>query len=410
MNVENLKNNYPKLLSHMEDSGYSKGYIYTFRREIQWIISEAGLRSWECYGDVYRDYQANSSPHDILEKKHAIIGAIEQFDLHSRYPDSKWHSFKARGSYPKLVPEFRSLIDYYGKVARESGKKESTIYMESHTASNFLFSLQEAGINHLDDVTEEAVVSLFVSQDGKRLKGHLYGKCASALLKACIPLNPDACRKVVSLLPATRHTRKNLQYLTPEEVQRVRNALDDMSNTLTLCDRAIGKLALYTGLRGCDIATMKLTSVDWDCDIIRINQQKTGNPLELPLAATVGNAIYDYLTNERPSVENPSLFLSLIGPYRGMDPNNMWNVSARIMKAAGIRQLKSERKGFHIFRHHLATTLLGNGVTQVVISCILGHSSPASTETYLSADFVHLKACALDISRFPVLEEVFEVE
>jgi len=193
-------------------------------------------------------------------------------------------------------------------------------------------------------------------------------------------------------------------------MQMVRNALDDMSNTLTLCDRAIGKLALYTGLRGCDIATMKLTSIDWDCDIIRINQQKTGNPLELPLAATVGNAIYDYLTNERPSVENPSLFLSLIGPYRGMDPSNMWNVSARIMKAAGIRQLKSERKGFHIFRHHLATTLLGNGVTQVVISCILGHSSPASTETYLSADFVHLKACALDISRFLVLEEVFEVE
>lgn len=68
MNVENLKNSYPKLLSHMEDSGYSKKYIYTFRREIQWIISEAGLRSWECYGDMYRDYQANSSPHNILKR------------------------------------------------------------------------------------------------------------------------------------------------------------------------------------------------------------------------------------------------------------------------------------------------------------------------------------------------------
>ena len=29
MNVENLKNNYPKLLSHMEDSGYERG---TFTR------------------------------------------------------------------------------------------------------------------------------------------------------------------------------------------------------------------------------------------------------------------------------------------------------------------------------------------------------------------------------------------
>jgi integrase len=410
MNVENLRNNYLKLLSRMEDAGYSKNYIYTFRTEIQWIISEAGLRDWDCYGDVYRDYQANLLPPNKLKTKHAIIGAIEQFDLHDRYPDSKWHSFKVRGSYPKLVPEFKSLIDYYCKVARERGKKESTIYMESHNASSFLSSLQEAGVNHLDDVTEKAVVSLFVSPDGRRLKCHNYRKCVSALLKACIPLNPDACRKVLSLLPETRYTRKNIQYLTPEEVQRVRNALDDMSNTLTLCDRAIGKLTLYTGLRGCDIATMKLTSIDWDCDIIRIEQQKTGNPLELPLAATVGNAIYDYLTNERPSVENPSLFLSLIGPYRGMEPDNMWNVSARIMKAAGIRQSKGERKGLHIFRHHLATTLLGNGVTQALISCVLGHSSPASTETYLSADFVHLKACALDISRFPVREGVFDVE
>ncbi len=92
MNVENLSNNYPQLLSHMEDSGYSKSYIYSFRREIQWIIAEAGLRNWDCYGDVYRDYQTNLSSGDKLEKKHAIIGAIEQFDLHGRYPDSKWHS------------------------------------------------------------------------------------------------------------------------------------------------------------------------------------------------------------------------------------------------------------------------------------------------------------------------------
>ncbi len=337
----------------------------------------------------------------------SYIGTLTRWvNFLSRIQDS----FKTRGPYPKLVPEFRLFIDHYGKVAQEHGKKESTIYMESHNASNFLFSLQETGVNHLDDVTEEVLVSLFISPDGRRLKGHTYRQCASALLKACIPLDPDACRKVLSWLPETRNTRKNIQYLTPEEVQRIRRALDDMSNTLTLCDRAIGKLALYTGLRGCDIAAMKLTSIDWDCDIIRIDQQKTGNPLELPLTATVGNAIYDYLTDERPSVENPYLFLSLTGSYRGVTRNNMWNVAARIIKTAGIRQSKDERKGLHIFRHHLATTLLSNGASQAVISCVLGHSSPASTETYLSADFVHLKACALDISRFPVLGGVFDFE
>ncbi|KKM08520.1 hypothetical protein SY88_23420, partial [Clostridiales bacterium PH28_bin88] len=130
-------------------------------------------------------------------------------------------------------------------------------------------------------------------------------------------------------------------------------------------------------------------------------------PLELALTATVGNAIYDYLTNERPPVDCSILFLTQQGPYRGMESSSIWRVAARIMEKAGIRQSKGDRRGFHIFRHHLATTLLGNGVPQTVISGVLGHAVPESMETYLSADLVHLKGCALSIARFPVSEGVF---
>jgi hypothetical protein len=49
---------------------------------------------------------------------------------------------------------------------------------------------------------------------------------------------------------------------------------------------------------------------------------------------------------------------------------------------------------------------LGQGVPQPVISRTLGHTSPNSLEPYLSADFPHLKDCALSIARWPVLEEV----
>ncbi|PSR23230.1 MAG: hypothetical protein C7B45_03810 [Sulfobacillus acidophilus] len=60
-----------------------------------------------------------------------------------------------------------------------------------------------------------------------------------------------------------------------------------------------------------------------------------------------------------------------------------------------------------MFRHYLATALLSHGVPQPVISQTLGHTEPHSLETYLSADFPHLKACALSIARRPVPEEVF---
>lgn len=48
------------------------------------------------------------------------------------------------------------------------------------------------------------------------------------------------------------------------------------------------------------MAGLTLDAIDWDGDLIYITQQKTEFPLELPLTAVVGNAIYDYLTSERP--------------------------------------------------------------------------------------------------------------
>ena len=229
-------------------------------------------------------------------------------------------------------------------------------------------------------------------------------------MKACIPDHPDTCPRLLSFLPALRETRKNIQYLTPEEIQKVKSTLVDGENILTLRDTAIGVLALYTGLRGCDIAALTFDVIDWDRDFIDIRQQKTKSPLQLPLTAVTGNAIYDYLTSERPQTESRYVFISQHKPYERLKNQSFGNVADRIMKAAGIRQSKGDRKGFHIFRHHFATALLENGVPQPVISRTLGHTSPDSLESYLRADFPKLKECAINIERFPVPEEVFSHE
>jgi integrase len=393
----------------MEASGYSKDYIYRFRKEIQWILSENGSNHWESYGDVYHHYKTTLKP-SALEKKHAIIGAIEQFDLHGKYPDSKHNSFEDKSLYQKLIPGFKELIDYYIEAERERGKKDSTILTESHIATNFLISIQNLGFNRLNDITEEAIMSIFVSPEGKQLKYRTYRGSVIAFFKACTPINPDACKKISDILPKNKKSRKTIQYLTAQEVKKIRKALDDMSNSLSLRDRAIGKLMLYTGLRRSDISALDMTSIDLENDLIKIRQQKTGNPLEIKLTAVVGNAIYDYVFDERPSAPCPAIFLSSDGYKKRIGTTNIGHISARIMKAAGIRQTKGERKGCHIFRHNFATTLLSNEVSQVVISHAMGHLSPTSTEIYLSADFVHLKECALDISHFPVSKEVFGFE
>jgi integrase len=176
---------------------------------------------------------------------------------------------------------------------------------------------------------------------------------------------------------------------------------------LTLRDKAIGTLALIYGLRCCDIAKLKVNEVDFDAEEISICQQKTTAPIVLPLTTTAGNAIYDYAELERPQNGSEFIFLSENRPYGRMTESSIGNIAAKIMAAAGIRQNAGDRKGFHIFRHRLATDLLGNSVPQPIISKITGQTSPDSLEAYLSADFVHLKECALSIERFPLRKEVF---
>ena len=411
MNVQNLRDNYPKLISYMESNGYSKTYVDRFKREIKKIIS-ADSKEWSCYKDVYLEYTKTSQSPDYLRDKRTIIGAIEQFDVHGRYPDGRRrHELFERGSYPLLSSEFKSVIDLYCEVEKKRGKKKfTTVYTESHNASTFFLSVQQKGINSLEKTTEEAVLSIFMSPDETLLRSCSYKKNIAAVLKACIPYHPETCPQMLAFLPALRETRKNIQYLTSKEIQEVKGALADGKSLLTLRDKAIGILALYTGLRGCDIAGLTLSDIDWDRDLICIKQQKTEIPLELPLTAVVGNAIYDYLTSEHPHTESRYIFVSQLKPYERLKNRSIGNVAVRIMKAAGIRQSKGDRKGFHIFRHHLATALLRNGVPQPVISRTLGHTSPDSLESYLRADFPHLKECAISIERFPVPKEVFSHE
>lgn len=217
----------------------------------------------------------------------------------------------------------------------------------------------------------------------------------------------DTCLRIISYLPSFPQRKKNIQYLTKDETKRVKSVLDN-DTSLSLQDKAIGLLAYYTGLRSCDITALSLHDIDWEHDIIHIRQQKTGAPLVLPMRATVGNALFDYITKERPETIEKTIFLTVNAPYRRLHTSNLHAICVGIMKKAGIRNNAGDRRGFHLFRHHLATSLLENGIQQPVISSTLGHQSPDSLNPYLSSDFSHLKACALSIDCFPVEKKVFQ--
>ena len=403
MDVQNLRDNYPKLIAHMEESCYSARYIKRVKREIDRILSGADSKGWASYTDIYLEYAKTSSSPSYLRNKLTYLGIIESFDERSQYPDGRRRQkIVEHGKYGRLSPEFKAVIDFYRTVERLRGKKETTIYCESHSAASFLLALQHGGVDTLEKITEETVLSVFMTRDGVLRRSCSYKKNVTAVFKACASENPKVFNRVMAFLPELRETRRNIQYLKPEETALIKQALRVRESGLSLRDRAVGTLALYTGLRCCDIAGLKTNDIDWGNETIRIQQQKTDAPLELPLSVTVGNAVFDYLASERPETSCEYVFVSEHRPCGRLENGSLANISNKIMKAANIRQKVGERRGFHIFRHRVATELLSNGVPQPVISKTLGHTSPDSLEAYLSADFKHLSECALSIERFPM--------
>lgn len=152
---------------------------------------------------------------------------------------------------------------------------------------------------------------------------------------------------------------------------------------------------------------MTFDSIDWKSEKLHIFQQKTAVPLELPLSPLVGNAIFDYLTMDRPQSRNEHIFLSRSTPHPPMTSQGLRGAILRIMEKSGIRQMPGDWKGSHLFRHHAATSMLEKGVQMPVISKVLGHTAADSLNSYLHADFVHLKECSISIEKYTVSEEVF---
>lgn len=245
-----------------------------------------------------------------------------------------------------------------------------------------------------------------VFQRRKQKMGHSLKYSVEYGLKACLPYYGKSVERIIAYLPAIPNMRKNIQYLTEQELTAIRHTLEH-DGTISLQDKAIITLAMYTGLRGCDISALTLENFDWEHDLIKITQAKTGQPLTLPLRAVVGNAVFDYLLKERPQCPEPYVFLTVHVPHRRLHTSNLDAICSKVMYKAGIRQGENERKSMHLFRHHVATSLLQGGVQQPVISATLGHSSPSSLDRYLSAEFKHLKECSLSIEGFPVGKEVF---
>lgn len=409
MSFENLILHSSELIQHMKDNGYSESYILLLTTEINWLKKNGD--SVDSYESACMVREAQTSSYNMKRRYHLEYGILKRFDLDGLYPDfRRKEPLIKRGAYYQLNQEFKEVIDFYQDADLQRGLKPRTVKGNASGGACFLLGMQNAGIPSLSEITEEAAISFFTNSTGNVVLSSGYKKQIAAVFKADLGNYTNDARKILAYLPCIRPKRKNIMYLQPEETEILHEVLNsDQISALSLRNKAIGTLLLFTGLRACDIAGLTLDEIDWGKDEIRIVQNKTDVPLILPLSAMVGNALYDYITSERPGSTDPHVFLGENRPHDPITAGAIWFISSKVYDTASIRMSKGERRGSHLFRYNAATTFIGNGIPRPVISATLGHENPASLDYYTFADIKHLRECALSIERFPVKEGVFGV-
>lgn len=117
--------------------------------------------------------------------------------------------------------------------------------------------------------------------------------------------------------------KKIIPVLTDVELQKIYDCIAE--GNVSLRDAAIVIVCLSCGIRACDLIKLQLSDIDWDNETIQFKQSKTGN------------ALFRYITEERPKTDSNYLFLRSFAPYMPFaDHAACHSIVSKVFRIAGI--------------------------------------------------------------------------
>lgn len=152
---------------------------------------------------------------------------------------------------------------------------------------------------------------------------------------------------------------------------------------LAIRNRAILEIMYACGLRVSEVASLKVSSVNFDDSVIRVFGKGSKERI-VPIGHLAIQALRRYLTKSRPFLlkapDEPTLFISNRGKV--LDRERIWAIIKDTARLAGINKNIHP----HTLRHSFASHLLENGADLRVIQEMLGHADIATTQIYTHVD------------------------
>ena len=390
-----------KVIQQLEDAGFDTGTIRNYKLFYKRLIKLAASLNKTHFDDELADLFIKDNAyvkdggynHTRFLYHSRCIRFIESLLSSGEVDWSIYHSLPAR---ELSSDDFVSHLHIYDDSLKNDGLKTNTINGYHRFVLYFLSYLEDKGYHQFSEI-KKGDVSLFivlVCQEHyapTSLGAHLPG------LKRFLELFPETKPFTIEIPERVRRKQDITPSYTDDELERIEDFL--LENKLSARNRAIALIAFKTGLRAVDICGLQLDSIDWKHDTISINQEKTGKPLVLPLFPSLGNALMEYLLDERPQSESTYVFLSKVAPFHPLvDHSSIYNVLRKVLVEADVAP-QGRISGTRMSRHSYASQLLRRGIPLTVISEALGHSNPNSTMRYISTDDKVLSTLTLPLPK-----------
>lgn len=187
-------------------------------------------------------------------------------------------------SYQELNPEMDAFLQGYLEEGRRKGLQESTIHLHDKIGHYFLFAMTETGCLKPQEMNAQNVGIACLKISSRWYLSHI----RTFLRYAYQSGNTD--RDYSGIVPLFKIPQPYPSVYTAEEIQKIENSVDQ-SSPHGKRDYAALLLATRLGIRSGDISSMTLECLDFERNLIRLTQHKTGVFIEFPMVSDVKVAL-----------------------------------------------------------------------------------------------------------------------
>ncbi len=382
--LSDLRRDFFKAVSENEYSNSTRYYFEIRFNSLQKYMEENSIKYYspEIGKDFFQDFFS------VRSRKESTKNALRVFisKLNDIYFGTGFAARHSSCEKPQLIG-FQDELDDYASFCLENGNKYSTISFKISNCTTFCLYLNQMGCYSFDELNDSLIIQSCLANSGNN-----FWRCVRQFLMYLY--SNGICKKDYSyLVPKITKNEPLPSVYSDSEILQTEQAID-VSTDIGKRDKCIMLLESRLTMRSGDIVKLTFNDLDFNNSRISYIQEKTGNPISLPMLPEISIALKEYIESSRPKSDDIHVFLRSKAPYLPLTTAALRQISIKYIKKADIDPA-GRRFGPHSRRASAATSMVNSGVSYGSVKRILGHLDPNAVKHYAALDREHLRNCAL---------------